>query len=115
MNQNFINYSEIDNVATLELDDPSANTLTYHLLRELEENIFYIATNTSIRGIVIIGKGEKFFSGGVNIGMLLTAGRQHNPHFILFAAEVLELIESLPIPVVTVINGNITGGGLELA
>ncbi len=115
MKQNFINYSELRNVAILELDDPSANTLTYHLLKELEERVFHIATNTSIRGIVIIGKGEKFFSGGVNIGMLLTAGRQHNSHFILFAAEVLELIESLPISVVTIINGNITGGGLELA
>lgn len=115
MKQNFINYSERYNVSILELDDPSANTLTYHLLKELEENIFYIATNPLVRGIVIIGKGDKFFSGGVNIGMLLTAGRQHNSHFILFAAEVLELIESLPIPVVTVINGNITGGGLELA
>ncbi len=115
LEHNFINYYERDNVAILELDDPSANTLTFHLLKELEEKSFHIAANSKIRGIVLIGKGDKFFSGGVNIGMLLTAGKQHNSHFILYAAEVLEFIESLPIPVVTIINGNITGGGLELA
>ncbi len=115
MEHNFINYSEIENVAILELDDPSANTLTYHLLKELEEKALYITSKSYLRGIVLIGKGDKFFSGGVNIGMLLTAGKQHNSHFILYAAEVLEFIENLTIPVVTIINGNITGGGLELA
>jgi enoyl-CoA hydratase len=115
MEQNFINYCEKENIAILELDDPSANTLTYHLLKELEEKALYIASKSHIRGVVLIGKGDKFFSGGVNIGMLLTAGKQHNSHFILYAAEVLEFIENLTIPVVTIINGNITGGGLELA
>jgi enoyl-CoA hydratase len=115
MEHNFINYVEQDGVAILELDDPSANTLTFHLLKELEEKAFSIAANASIRGLILIGRGDKFFSGGVNIGMLLTAGKQHNSHFILYAAEVLEFIESMPIPVVTIINGNITGGGLELA
>lgn len=115
MESNFINVEIINAVAVLELDDPSANTLTFHMLQELEQHFIHIDSNPDIKGIVLIGKGEKFFSGGVNIGMLLTAGKQHNSHFILYAAEVLDYIESSRLPVVTIINGNITGGGLELA
>ena len=115
MNQNFINYQWMDQIVLLELDDPSANTLTFDLFKELEERLLEIASNDLVKGLILTGKGDKFFSGGVNIGMLLTAGQQHNSHFILYAVEVLQLIESLDIPVVSIINGNITGGGLELA
>lgn len=115
METNFINVQIYNQVAILELDDPSANTLTFHLLQELEQHFLHLEAEPKIRGVILIGKGDKFFSGGVNIGMLLTAGRQHNSHFILYAAEVLDYIESSQLPVVTIINGNITGGGLELA
>lgn len=115
MNYQFVNIDIRQNVATLEIDDPSANTLTYHLLQELEQAFLQVESLQGIKGVILIGKGEKFFSGGVNIGMLLTAGRQHNSHFILYAAELLEYMESSPLHLVTIINGNITGGGLELA
>ncbi len=115
METNFIHVQIHNQVAILELDDPSANTLTFHLLQELEQHFLHLEADPSIRGVILIGKGDKFFSGGVNIGMLLTAGRQHNSHFILYAAEVLDYIQSSQLPVVTIINGNITGGGLELA
>ena len=113
--QNLIKTTFENQIAILELDDPSANTITFDLLKELEECVLNAACNTHLKGLIFIGKGEKFFSGGVNIGMLLTAGRQHNSHFILYAVEILDLIEALNIPVITIINGNITGGGLELA
>lgn len=115
MEQNFIKVSVTNEVAILELDDPSANTLTFHLLEELEARFLLLESDPVIKGVVLTGSGNKFFSGGVNIGMLLTAGEKHNSHFILYAAEVLEYIESSPLPVVALINGNITGGGLELA
>lgn len=115
MESNFVHVDIVDNLAIIELDDPSANTLTFHLLQEVEQQFIRIENNPHVHGVVLIGKGEKFFSGGVNIGMLLTAGRQHNSHFILYAAEVLDYIESSELPLVTLINGNITGGGLELA
>lgn len=115
MDSNFIHVDIVENIAVIELDDPSANTLTFHLLQELEQQFIRVEGNPLVKGVVLIGKGEKFFSGGVNIGMLLTAGKQHNSHFILYAAEVLDYIESSRLPVVTIINGNITGGGLELA
>lgn len=115
LKSNFINVTLTEGVAIFEIDDPSANTLTLHLLQELEQHFLAAESNPSIKGIILIGKGEKFFSGGVNIGMLLTAGKQHNSHFILYAAEVLDYINASHLCVVTLINGNITGGGLELA
>ncbi|MBX2809289.1 MAG: enoyl-CoA hydratase/isomerase family protein [Cellvibrionaceae bacterium] len=115
MKSNFIQCDLVQGVAVLELDDPSANTLTYHMLRELENRFLMLEQNTEVKAVFFTGKGEKFFSGGVNIGMLLTAGKKHNSHFILYAVELLDYIQHAELPIITAINGSITGGGLELA
>ncbi|MBU6950862.1 enoyl-CoA hydratase/isomerase family protein [Hahella sp. HN01] len=115
MDFRFINNRLDESIAILELDDPSANTLTYDLLHELEYKFLALEADPQVQAIVITGKGARFFSGGVNIGMLLTAGKKFNSNFILYAAEVLEAITHSKKLIVAAINGNITGGGLELA
>jgi enoyl-CoA hydratase len=111
----FIEYKTYDQVAVLSLNDPPANTLTYDLTVQLEEVYLEALLDPKVRAIVITGSGERFFSGGVNIGMLSNASHHYNSNFLVYAAEVFERIAQSPLLVVAAINGHITGGGLELA
>jgi len=111
----FIKIERFDDLALLKVDDAPANTLTYDLLRQLEDAFFTISLDPDIRAVVVTGEGEKFFSGGVNIGMLRSSSAQFNSNFLLYASEVFGLITHAPQLIVAAINGHVTGGGLELA
>lgn len=102
-------------VAILCINDPPANTLTYDLVLQLEQVFFELHLDNQIKAVVISGAGDRFFSGGVNIGMLRSVSAHYNSNFLLYACEVFEFIQSLPMLVVAAINGHVTGGGLELA
>jgi enoyl-CoA hydratase len=115
MKFNFVQVDIRGDIAVFIINDPPANTLTYDLVVQLEQAYLEITLNPTIRAIVITGQGERFFSGGVNIGMLQSVTPHYNSNFILHAAEVLERIEKSPLVIVAAINGHITGGGLELA
>lgn len=103
-----------DGIATLSLNDPPANTLTYDLLVQLEQAFIRALLDAAVKTIVLTGKGERFFSGGVNIGMLCQATRHFNSNFVLYASEVFDLIARSSKPLIASINGHATGGGLEL-
>lgn len=111
----FIDLEKRDELAVLKVDDAPANTLTYDLLQQLEDTFFQISLDPGIRAVVVTGAGERFFCGGVNIGMLRSSNAHFNSNFLLYASEVFELIDRAPQLVVAAINGHITGGGLELA
>ncbi len=115
MQFNFIECRREGDIAVLMVNDPPANTLTYDLVRQLEDTYFELMWDPQIKALIITGAGERFFSGGVNIGMLCNVSHHYNSNFILYAAEVFDRIEKSPLLVVTAINGHITGGGLELA
>lgn len=104
-----------DGIATLCLNDPPANTLTYDLVVQLEQAFIRALLDPAVKTIVLTGKGERFFSGGVNIGMLCQATHHFNSNFVLYAAEVFDLIARSCKPLIAAINGHATGGGLELA
>lgn len=102
-------------IAVLSVNDPPANTLTYDFVSQLENEFFELSRDPTVRAVVLSGAGERFFSGGVNIGMLRSVTPRFNSNFILFAAEVFDFINCSPLLVVAAINGHVTGGGLELA
>ena len=111
----FVEVARDGEVAVLTISDPPANTLTYHLVLQLEEAFVEFASDATVRAVVITGAGSRFFCGGVNIGMLSNVNAHYNSNFLNYAGEVFELIDRSPLLVVAAINGHVTGGGLELA
>jgi len=110
-----INYSVIDGVAVIEMNDPPANTYTYEMNRQLDDAILRARMDNNVYVIVLIGAGEKFFSAGANIKMLASVDPTFKYYFCLHANETLLRLEHTPKLVIAALNGHTVGGGLEIA
>lgn len=110
-----INYSVLDGVAIIELNDPPANTYSYEMMREIDDAVLEARMDAAVHVIVIRGAGEKFFCAGANIGMLKDADPEFKYYFCLHANETLLRLEQTPKLVIAALNGHTVGGGLEVA
>ena len=109
------NYLIADGIATIELNDPPANTYSYEMMLEIDSAVLAARMDPSVHVIVIRGAGEKFFCAGANIGMLKGADPEFKYYFCLHANETLTRLEQTPKLVIAALNGHAVGGGLEVA
>jgi enoyl-CoA hydratase len=110
-----INYCVDAGVAVIELSDPPANTYTYEMNRQLDEAILKARMDNDVYVIVLTGAGDKFFSAGANIKMLVSVDPTFKYYFCLHANETLLRLEHTPKLVIAALNGHCVGGGLEIA
>jgi len=110
-----INYRVDAGVAVIELCDPPANTYTYEMNRQLDEAILKARMDNEVYVIVLSGAGDKFFSAGANIKMLVSVDPTFKYYFCLHANETLLRLEHTPKLVIAALNGHCVGGGLEIA
>ncbi|MEO5897683.1 MAG: enoyl-CoA hydratase/isomerase family protein [Vicinamibacterales bacterium] len=104
-----------DSIATIELNDPPANTYSYEMMLEIDSAVLAARMDPNVHVIVIRGAGEKFFCAGANIGMLKDADPEFKYYFCLHANETLLRLEQTPKLVIAALNGHTVGGGLEVA
>ena len=110
-----VKYSVEDGIAILELNNPSANTYTHEMMRDLDETILRARFDKEVHVILMRGAGEKFFSAGADINMLQKADPYFKYYFCLHANETLNRLEQTPKLVIAALNGHTVGGGLEIA
>jgi enoyl-CoA hydratase/carnithine racemase len=103
MADKLIDYEAQDGIGIITMDDPPANTYTHDMMRQMDDAILEARFDEAVHVILIRGAGEKFFSAGANIGMLLHAN------------ETLNRLEQTPKIVIGALNGHTVGGGLEIA
>ena len=104
-----------DGVATIELNDPPANTYSYEMMQEIDAAVLSARMDPAVHVIVLRGAGDKFFCAGANIGMLKDADPEFKYYFCLHANETLMRLEQTPKLVIAALNGHTVGGGLEVA
>ena len=109
------NYFIADGIATIELNDPPANTYSYEMMLEIDSAVLAARMDPNVHVIVLRGAGEKFFCAGANIGMLRDADPEFKYYFCLHANETLNRLEQTPKLVIAALNGHTVGGGLEVA
>ena len=116
MSEKVIEVVENAGVVRLTISRPKAlNALNSAVLAELERLLGELEQRDDLRAVLITGAGEKSFVAGADI----TEMRDKTPEEArLFASQALRTIkrlETLPVPVVALVNGFCLGGGCELA
>jgi enoyl-CoA hydratase/carnithine racemase len=110
-----LTYTTADGVATIELNDPPANTYSYEMMLEIDGAVLSARMDPAVHVIVIRGAGDRFFCAGANIAMLKDADPEFKYYFCLHANETLNRLEQTPKLVIAALNGHTVGGGLEVA
>jgi enoyl-CoA hydratase len=73
------------------------------------------ATDAGVRVVVLTGAGPKAFVAGADIAGMSTLTPVQGRDFALRGQRMMRLVETLPKPVIAMVNGFALGGGLELA
>ncbi len=107
-----------DGIATVLLNRPEAyNALNMEMVEALAVNIFNLAGDSAVRGIVISGEGKAFCAGGdlkYTLGYPYGASAAFREMAARFHQAILE-IRRMPKAVIAAVNGIAAGGGFSLA
>ena len=121
-----------DATALITIDSPEAfNALTPEMTRGLVEALRSSAADRTCRAVVITGAGERAFCAGVDVKSVAqrddraetssAAGNPVDPIEAQFQglhhdlASIIRTIHTLPIPVITAVNGHAIGAGFAIA
>ncbi len=107
----------VDKTAYLTINRPEKlNALNRATLIELSTILKRLKVDTSVRGIVLTGAGEKAFVAGADITEFKGLSEDKARELAAWGhQEVMDVIYSFPKPVIAAVNGFALGGGLELA
>ncbi len=104
-------YERIGHIGRLTLNNPEKhNSLGQGELEAIQTHLNAIAADDQVRVLVVTGAGEKTFCAGASLQQL-GAGEISGDHF----QATTDQLAALPIPTIASLNGNIFGGGVELA
>jgi enoyl-CoA hydratase/carnithine racemase len=112
-------YEITDGIATIRLNDPDRlNALTFETYAELERVFADIASDSSVRVVVLTGTGKGFCSGGSVheiIAKLLDMNAEEQHRFTRLTCDVVKNMRSLKKPIIAAVNGIAAGAGAILA
>jgi cyclohexa-1,5-dienecarbonyl-CoA hydratase len=100
----------VDGLARITLDRPPVNVLTTAMMGELAAALRRAAADDAVRVLRLDAAG-KTFSAGVDVGDHLG---ELLPSMMAALADLFVAFESVPQPIVAVVQGPALGGGLEV-
>lgn len=104
-------YESRGHIGRLVLNDPERhNSLGQEQLKAIQSRLREVAGDEQIRVLVVTGAGEKTFCAGASLKEL-GAGQISGDCF----QATTDQLAALEIPTICALNGNVFGGGVELA
>lgn len=112
----FTSLEKKNKYAILTIDRPDAlNALNEDILEEIHSHIESLASENSIRGLIITGSGPKAFCAGADIGQMANFQPEQAEAFARKGHKTMNAISGSDLISIAAINGFALGGGLELA
>ena len=103
-------------VRTITVNRPDKlNALNAATLDALHAAFRDADADPSVRVVVLTGAGPKAFVAGADIAEMNTLTPAQGRDFALRGQRMMRFVETLPKPVIAMVNGFALGGGLELA
>jgi len=104
-------------IGIVAINRPSKlNALNKQVIEELSRVISGMQQNPEIRVIILSGSGDKAFVAGADISEFSSFNTTQGAALAAQGqAQLFDLIEQGPTPVIAAVNGYALGGGLELA
>lgn len=108
--------ADADGIRRITVNRPDKlNALNAATLDALQAAFDAAATDDAVRVVVLTGAGPKAFVAGADIAEMADLRPTEGRDFSLRGQRLMRSIETLPKPVVAMVNGFALGGGLELA
>jgi enoyl-CoA hydratase len=102
------------NIGLLTINRPDKlNALNELVLKELKEVLSNL--DSSLRGLIMTGEGEKAFIAGADIKAMSGMTVEEAKAFGALGQEVTLLFENAKLPIIAAVNGFALGGGCEMA
>lgn len=104
-----------DGIRNIILSNPQKrNALSLAMLKSLQNDILHEAKNPELKVIVISAEGSVFSSGHDLKELTEERGQGYHAEVFQSCAEVMMLIQRLPVPVIAMVNGLATAAGCQL-
>ncbi|PVG83387.1 enoyl-CoA hydratase [Nocardioides gansuensis] len=110
----FVRLEVADGVATIRLDRPKMNAISFQVQRELREAAAEASERDDVRAVVLWG-GERVFAAGNDVKEMADLGYAEMVQASASVSSATTAIARIPKPVVAAVNGYALGGGCELA
>ena len=99
----------------LRIERPDVlNCLSFPTLKRFRTLLAELASDLSVRCVLITGAGEKAFCAGADLKERRTMPVDLVPEFVRNIRALMDDVEALPQPTIAVVNGFAFGGGTEL-
>lgn len=99
------------------VDRPQArNAMTFAMWKQLRESAEALASEASVRAVVLTGAGDEAFVAGTDIAEFRAfAGADDGVAYESRMDAVIGALEAIPVPVIAAVAGACTGGGVSVA
>jgi len=116
MSYSTVLYRKADHIARITLDRPSAdNLITLQMGQELEDACREANRDDDVHVVVISGTGDVFCAGSELEHSFQTRTKRPTPEEMGTQYNVASAVAAIDKPVITALNGDALGQGLELA
>ena len=106
---------QVGPVATITLSRPAAlNALTWTMYQQLDAHLDYLASDNTIRAIIIRGEG-KAFAAGTDIQQFQGFSAEDGVAYEHKMEAVVERLYTFPKPTIAAIHGHAVGAGIVIA
>jgi enoyl-CoA hydratase len=110
-----IDLSRNGDFAVITINRPEAlNALSFSLVGDISNKLDEVE-GQNVRGLILIGAGERAFCAGADIGELMGRPMVQERADMVRGQRTFDRLSTFKVPTLAVINGFAFGGGLELA